>query len=254
MSMGRPVAVVAGALRGVGTDISVALAAAGFDLALIDVADDGAQEAVNAISALDALASLFVADLADISSHHSLLQRIVAECGPIACLVNHVAAPALPRADLLDVSPGSFDGVLDVHLRGTFFFAQAVARHMSGVPSALPRSIVTVVSTDPEPTSPDGGLHSLFEASLGTMTRLFAVRMAPLNIGVFDVRPNASRTPASMGPNGPGQPQIASDGRFTIRRQAHAQGVARAVAALAARQLAFATGSVICVDSTLEIA
>ena len=51
--------------------------------------------------------------------------------GAIDCLVNNAGVPSPARGDLLDVRPEAFDQVLDVNLRGTFFFTQAVARHMT---------------------------------------------------------------------------------------------------------------------------
>ncbi len=252
MSAGRPLAVVTGARRGIGAGIAIELAARGFDLALTDLETAGSEATLAAIAAQGARATLFESDLARIEGHAELVERITIWGGPISCLVNNAGVPAAQRRDLLEVAADSYDRVLGTNLRGTFFFTQAVARHMAATPATHARSIVTVSSVSAEMASIERGEYCLSKAGLAMLTKLFALRLAPLGIGVFEVRPGIIRTPMTEGVAGAYDQRIA-DGLVPMARWGTPDDVARAVASLAGGQFSFATGTVVNVDGALSI-
>jgi NAD(P)-dependent dehydrogenase (short-subunit alcohol dehydrogenase family) len=252
MNPSRPLAIVTGARRGIGAAIAIELAAQGFDLALTDIEEAGADDVVGRIEGRGGAARMFASDLADVAGHAPVLDRIVAWRGPVACLVNNAGIGSPARGDLLDVTPAAFDRVLDVNLRGTFFFTQAVARHMAASPCPHPRAIVTVSSVSVEMASIERGEYCLSKSALGMMTRLFALRLAPLGIGVFEIRPGVIRTPMTDAVSAKYDERIA-DGLVPMGRWGEPEDVARAVAAVGAGRNAFATGSVIHVDGALSI-
>ena len=252
MTQGRPLAIVTGARRGIGAAIAIELASRGFDIALTDIDTTGAEETLAAIEARASRARLFAFDLGDIERHGDVVAQISAWGGPVACLVNNAGIPALQRGDLLDVASASYDRVLDVNLRGTFFFTQAVARQMLANVAAHSRSIVTVSSVSAEMASVERGEYCLSKAGLGMLTKLFALRLAEHGIGVFEVRPGIIRTPMTEAVAGSYDQRIA-DGLVPMKRWGFADDVARAVAALATGELGFATGSVVNVDGALSI-
>jgi NAD(P)-dependent dehydrogenase (short-subunit alcohol dehydrogenase family) len=248
----RPLAVVTGGRRGIGAGIGVELATRGFDLALTDIDGDGAEATIAEVVAVGARATFFQSDLGAIHDHPPLVERIFESCGPIVCLVNNAGVPAAQRGDLLDVGVQSFDRVLGVNLRGTFFFTQAVARHMLAQPSIPNRTIVTVSSVSAELASIERGEYCISKAGLGMLTRLFALRLAPHGIGVFEVRPGVIRTPMTEGVAAKYDQRI-GDGLVPMARWGEPRDVACAVASLASGDLAFSTGSVLHVDGALSI-
>lgn len=249
----RPLAVVTGARRGIGAGIAIELASRGFDIALTDIDSSGAEPTLAAIGAHGARAKLFESDLGRVEEHAEVVERIVDWGGAISCLVNNAGVPAPSRGDLLAVTPQSFDKVLDVNLRGTFFFTQAVARHMAeGASDAASRAIVTVSSVSVEMASIERGEYCMSKSALGMLTKLFALRLAPLGIGVFEVRPGVIRTPMTEAVAGTYEQRIA-DGLVPMGRWGYPEDVARAVAALCSGQLGFSTGSVVNVDGALSI-
>jgi NAD(P)-dependent dehydrogenase (short-subunit alcohol dehydrogenase family) len=252
MNPTRPLAVVTGARRGIGAGIAIELAEQGFDLALTDIDDAGAEEVLGEIAARGGAARMFAFDLANVGGHAAIVDAIVAWRGPIACLVNNAGIGSPARGDLLDVLPAAFDRVLDVNLRGTFFFTQAVARHMAASDCAHPRTIVTVSSVSVEMASVERAEYCLSKSALGMLTRLFALRLAPLGIGVFEVRPGVIRTPMTEAVSAKYEERIAG-GLVPMGRWGHPDDVARAVASVAAGRIGFATGSVLHVDGGLSI-
>ncbi|MDR5780766.1 3-ketoacyl-ACP reductase [Caballeronia sp. LZ065] len=250
----RPLALITGARRGIGAGIAAELARQGFDLALLDIAEDGADEVLAAAEAHGARAAFWQHDLADSGAHRALVERIVGACGPIACLVNNAGVSADARGDLLELGERSYDKVIDINMRGTFFFTQAVARHMAEDthPAQHARTIVTVSSVSAELASTERGEYCMSKAGLGMLTKLFALRLAPLDIGVFEIRPGIIRTPMTEAVAARHDERIA-DGVVPMRRWGVPADVASAVAALASGQMQFATGSVLNIDGALSV-
>ena len=253
MNQARPLAVVTGGRRGIGAGIAVEFASQGFDIALTDIEETGADDVLRQIEGAGGRARLFAFNLADVPAHAEVIERIVEWGGPIACLVNNAGVGSPARGDLLDVSAAAFDSVLDINLRGTFFLTQGVARHMAQSECAFPRSVVTVSSVSAEMASIERGEYCVSKSALAMVTKLFALRLAPLGIGVFEIRPGVIRTPMTDAVSAKYEQRIA-DGLVPMGRWGYPEDVARAVAAVGSGRMAFATGSVINVDGALSIA
>lgn len=247
----RRLAIVTGASRGIGAAIGLELAARGFDVAVADV-QPPSQETLSAFVAAGADVRYFPFDLADDRSHPAVLDAIVDWGGSIATLVNNAGIGSPSRGDLLDVAPESFDRVVGVNLRGTFLFTQAVARHMVSVNSTHSRSIVTISSVSAAMASVERGEYCISKAGLAMVTSLFALRLAPHGIGVFEIRPGIIKTPMTE-PVAQKYDERIRDGLVPMCRWGQPEDVARATAALATGDLQFATGSVLQVDGALSI-
>ncbi|MCW5320153.1 3-ketoacyl-ACP reductase [Verminephrobacter aporrectodeae subsp. tuberculatae] len=255
MHTARALAVVTGARRGIGAAIAIDLAAQGFDLAITDLGPEGADATLDAIGAHGGRARFFASDLAEVGAHPALVDTITDWGGPIVALVNNAGIGSPRRGDLLEVPPQAFDRVLGVNLRGTFFMTQAVARHMlqTPAPAAAPaRSIVTLSSVSADMASVERAEYCLSKSGLSMLTKLFALRLAAAGIGVFEIRPGVIRTPMTQAVSADYDQRIAQ-GLVPMHRWGQPDDVARAVRALALGQLAFASGSVLCVDGALSI-
>jgi len=248
-----PTALVTGARRGIGRSICVALARRGFDIVLTDVVKDEDATTTCALIRDEGQDALFIqSDLSDIASHANVVEEALRFKGSIECLVNNAGIGSPSRGDLLDVSPQAFDTVLGVNLRGTFFMTQAVARHMSSTRSNSARSIVTVTSVSADMASPERAEYCLSKSALPMMTRLFALRLAVANVGVFEVRPGIIRTPMTSGVADKYEARF-REGLVPAGRWGESDEVGQAVATLADGLLPFATGSVVNVDGGLSI-
>jgi NAD(P)-dependent dehydrogenase (short-subunit alcohol dehydrogenase family) len=256
MSRERPVALITGGRRGIGRGIAFALAEAGFDLVINDLERDAEAEATLAgIGERGARADFVAADVADLAAQPRLVDTAFAAFGRLDCLVNNAGVSVLSRGDLLDVSPESYDRCLDTNLRGPFFLTQRVARRMlEQAPPAggPPRSIVSITSVNAEVASVNRGEYCVSKAGVAMLTRLFALRLAPHGIGVFEVRPGIIRT-AMTAPTAERYEREIAEGLTPIARWGEPADVGRAVATIATGQLPFSAGQVIYVDGGLSL-
>jgi NAD(P)-dependent dehydrogenase (short-subunit alcohol dehydrogenase family) len=254
MAERKGTALVTGARRGIGRGIALALAAAGFDIVINDLAaDEEAAGTASAVAALGRQAAVVVGDIADLDGQERLVDAAWSRFGGIDCLVNNAGVSVLSRGDLLDVTTESYDRCLDTNLRGTFFLTQKIARRMLAAPAgAGHRSIVTISSISAEVASVSRGEYCIAKAGLSMLTRLFALRLAEAGIAVYEVRPGIIRT-AMTKPSAEVLDRLIADGISPIRRWGEPEDVGRAVATLAAGGLPFSVGQVVMVDGGLTL-
>ena len=256
MTTERPVALITGGRRGIGQGVAFALAEAGFDLVLNDLERDADAEATLAgIDQRGGRADFIAADVADLAAHPGLVDAAFAAFGRLDCLVNNAGVSVQSRGDLLEVAPESYDRCLSVNLRGPFFLTQRIARRMlEQAPRAggPPRSVVSITSVNAEIPSVNRGEYCISKAGASMLTRLFALRLAPHGIGVFEVRPGIIRTPMTAPVAERYEREIAA-GITPIARWGEPADVGRAVATIATGQLPFSVGQVLYVDGGLSL-
>jgi NAD(P)-dependent dehydrogenase (short-subunit alcohol dehydrogenase family) len=250
--MTRPAAIVTGGARGIGLACAEALADAGFDILVADLAETAAGELAADITARGAKFAYVSCDIADLSSHAALVETAMRDLGRVDCLVNNAGIGAVVRGDLLDLKPDNFDRALGVNLRGTVFLSQAVARAMLRQRSDHPKSIITITSVSAEMASPERSEYCISKAGLSMWVKNLALRLAPENIGVFELRPGIIRTDMMAGVTAKYDALIDS-GLVPAKRWGEASDIGAMVAALAAGRLGFSTGSIINVDGALSV-
>jgi len=131
-------AIVTGASRGLGRTFANALARAGADVAVTARARSTLNDTCAEITALGRRAVPIVLDVREHPSITAAVEEAHAALGAIDILVNNAGLNVRKRA--LDVTWDDWNLVVDTNLRGAFFMAQAVARHM------LPRRYGRIVN------------------------------------------------------------------------------------------------------------
>lgn len=254
MSDGR-VTLVTGGCSGIGLAVARELALKGLSIGIMDRTAPDADRLASDLRKLGAPnAHVVSGDLAAIETHDALLDEIEATLGPIDVLVNNAGVPARVRGDLLEMKPDSFDHVLGINLRGTFFLTQAVGRRMASRPrvGGRARSIVVISSVSAVMASPERGEYCLSKSALPMLVKLFALRLAEHGVGVFEIRPGIIRTQMTAGVVARYDPLIAG-GLVPAGRWGEPEDIARAVLMLLQNDLSFGTGSVIAADGGLSI-
>jgi NAD(P)-dependent dehydrogenase (short-subunit alcohol dehydrogenase family) len=246
------VALVTGGQQGIGLGIAEAVAGAGFGVALAAEVAEDAPAVAAALETLGPGTRYFRHDIGEIAGVPALLDRVEAELGPITTLVSNAGVPARVRGDMLELAPESFDSVLDVNLRGGFFLAQEVARRMAARTADRYRAMVFVTSVSAAIVSIERAEYCISKAGASMMAQLFAVRLAPLGIGVFELRPGIVATAMTAGVRETYDTRIA-EGLVPAARWGQPADVGSVVVPLVEGRMAFATGAVIPVDGGLSI-
>jgi NAD(P)-dependent dehydrogenase (short-subunit alcohol dehydrogenase family) len=122
------VAIVTGASRGLGQYLARALAKSGADLILTSRRKDDLLPFVAEIEALGRRAIPLALDVRDQKSIEAMSAAAHEAVGQIHILVNNAGCNV--RKPALEVTWDDWNLILDTNLRGSFFVAQQIARHM----------------------------------------------------------------------------------------------------------------------------
>jgi 3-oxoacyl-[acyl-carrier protein] reductase len=226
-------ALVTGANQGIGREIAVSLAARGARVA-INYPNPGSRP-----EALDAFGSGAIAVQGDVGSTEQidrLFEEVDRAFERLDILVNN--AGIFPRASVFELDEGTWDRVLAVNLKGTFFCSQQAARRMSAQRSG---AIVNIASESAIVPDPVGAHYCASKAGIVALTKCFAKALAPLNIRVNAVAPGMTDTAQPR--YGYTEEQIAARGAANPSgRIATSADVARAVLYLVSPISEYVTG------------
>ena len=246
-------ALVTGARRGIGRAIALALAGAGFDVAVNDVAESPELSAVAAeIAALGRKSLAVAGDVGEIAGHAALLDQVEAALGALTTLVNNAGVSVLTRGDLLEVTPESYDRCLDINTRGTFFLTQAFARRLLARPhdGERHRSVVTVSSANAVAASIARGEYCVSKAGVSMVSKLFAARLSDEGIGCYEIQPGFIETDMTA-PSKPRYDQLIAGGLTVIQRFGQPGEIGRIALTLAQGLLPYTSGQIIQADGGL---
>lgn len=257
ISITRRVAAITGAAGGIGRGIAACLARRGFDIVACDRSfDSDARDFIAALADRAEVKAAFVeADLSALSNFGPLVDEIYGAFGRVDCLVNNAGVSVKSRGDLLDVTPESYDQNFSVNTRAGFFLTQAMVRRMlgqQGQGGEGERSVIFISSSNAVIAALDRGEYAMSKAAVSMMSKLFSVRLAPHGIAVYEVRPGLIETPMTAVAQERFD-KLLADGFTPINRWGTPDDVGRAVAALAAGELPFATGIAVQIDGGMHI-
>ncbi len=242
--MAQPIALVTGGSRGIGRAIAEELSRDHHVIATYNRNRAAADSLAAATGA-----TVLPCDLADPDSIQQLLEDVRTRCGVVNLLINNAGVAPRERRDMLEGTSESFDELLATNLKGPYFLTQQIARWMLERESGR---IVFISSISSFTASTNRGDYCMSKAALSMAVKLFAARLAPHKIPVFEIEPGIIRTDMIASVAAAYEQRIA-DGLLPQRRMGEPSDVARAVRAIADGQLDYSTGQVLHVDGGFHL-
>jgi NAD(P)-dependent dehydrogenase (short-subunit alcohol dehydrogenase family) len=247
---GRVVIVTGGAM-GMGLATAVAFADEGAHVAIVDIADDAANEAVVAIKQSGGIATYIRADVGTGDGAKAAIDATVTAFGGLDVLFNNVGIqPAESYCNAEDTPEAVWDRIMDVNVKSHFLMAKY------GVPHMRLRGGGVIINN-----ASVQGLQSMrgvppYAASKGaclSLTRQLAVEYAHERIRVLAICPGTIDTPLVRIALGRDPSTYAAN--LANAAKAHPLGrigqpeeIANVVLFLASDGASFMTGEYVCVD------
>ncbi len=231
------VALVTGAARRIGRAIALALAEAGFDLALHYGTSQAETEATAAeVRALGRRAVTLRADLMREAEVAALVPAATEALGPVGMLVNN--ASTFEREEWDDATRDSWDRHLEPNLRAPFVLSQALAR---ALPAEAEGLIINLLDQRVWSLTPNFISYTVSKSALWSLTRQLALALAP-RIRVNGIGPG----PAMRGPRQTPEHFDMQVAKTPLQRPSSPEEIARGVLAILA--LPSMTGQMIALD------
>jgi NAD(P)-dependent dehydrogenase (short-subunit alcohol dehydrogenase family) len=180
---------VTGGSKGIGKDIALAFAKQGADVVITGRNEADLVSTTNELKRIHPNAFYLKADIQDIQSVHEMVDNAVSTLGNIDILINNaginIAKPAL------EVTEKDWNQVIDTNLKGTFFCAQRVGKHMIEqgggkiINMASQMAFVGYIKRSVYCSSKGGAVQ---------LTKALAVEWAPYNVRVNAMAPTFIET------------------------------------------------------------
>lgn len=245
MSDDARVAVVTGGASGMGEATCHELGRRGHKVAILDVDSQAAQRVCETLRAAGATALAVVADVSDRGAVEEAFAKVRSELGQVGILVT--SAGVVGFEPFSEITPESWQRIIDVNLTGTFHCCQVALPDM--VAAGWGR-IVMISSSSAQRGSPGMAHYAASKGALITLTKSLAREYAGAGITVNNIPPSGIETPM--------QRQSQADGNLPSNETMAAQipvghlgtgdDIAAAVGFLCSQEAGFITGQVLGVN------
>jgi NAD(P)-dependent dehydrogenase (short-subunit alcohol dehydrogenase family) len=230
-------ALVTGAAHRIGRAIALALANAGFDIAVhCHTARDAGAATCEQIRGTGRRAVLLPADLGDEAATRALLPQATAALGPIGVPVNNTSP--FERDEWQDATRASWDAHIEPGLRAPFVLMQQFAR---ALPADAEGVVINMLDQRVWSITPHFVSYTVAKAGLWALTQSMALALAP-RIRVNGIGPG----PALASPRQTAEQFARQAASVPLRHGTSPQEIARAVLAILA--LPAMTGQMLALD------
>jgi NAD(P)-dependent dehydrogenase (short-subunit alcohol dehydrogenase family) len=174
------VALITGASGGIGKSLAHGLAMAGATVAVTGRDAGKLEQLAGSIREAGGKAEAFAADLTHVETVGPLVASVVEQLGRVDVLVNCLGVNK--REPVFEVTPETYDWIMNVNLKGVYFLSQAVAAEMAKRGEG--GRIVHIGSVNAAIGLQDISVYGLTKAALVQNTKVMAVEWAEHGIRV----------------------------------------------------------------------
>ena len=248
-------ALVTGASRGIGLAVARELGVNGYRIAVLATREESCYpDSTKLLRDAGVHYAWFSGDIGKSEDRARIVREVTGLFGEIHVLVNNAGVAPKTRTDLLEMTEESFDFVVGTNTKGNMFMTQAVALQMMKQPVKGKKrgTIINISSCSAEVSSVSRGEYCVSKAGVSMLTRLFADRLAPEHIFVYEIRPGVIRTDMTSEVEEK-YTKLIEQGMFPIARWGVPGDVAKAVRAFCSDDFCYTTGNYIDVDGGFHI-
>jgi NAD(P)-dependent dehydrogenase (short-subunit alcohol dehydrogenase family) len=179
-----------------------------------------------------------------------LVEQTIAAFGRVDVLVNNAGTNPY-FGPFLNADQGAWDKTFDVNLKGYFWCAREVARHLAG--RSATGSIINIASIAGLVASPMQGIYSMTKAAVISMTKTLALELGPSNIRVNAIAPGFVDTRLASAILKNDELVKSVVGRTPLRRYGTPDEIAGGALYLASDAASFLTGHTLVIDGGLTL-
>jgi 3-oxoacyl-[acyl-carrier protein] reductase len=241
----RKVALVTGGARGIGRACVRALAAAGYDIVLVDLLVPEMERTAAEIRDLGREAMMLEADVASHQRAQEVAASVKAEFGRVDFLLNN-AGKAMPKG-ILEIEEEEFDRTIAINLKSCFNYVSAIAPMMLEQGGGRIASMSSINALSGGVTAAVSRFaYASAKAGILGMTRALAKELGP-TILVNAICPGLIETELGNAVTRSRGPQIAASD-IALRRLGKPDDIAQMVVFLASSEPCFITGQTFTID------
>jgi NAD(P)-dependent dehydrogenase (short-subunit alcohol dehydrogenase family) len=248
ISLEGKVAIVTGASRGIGEAIARAFVESGARVVLAARKPDALHQVATSLGERAMAVPTHTGKESDCAA---LVAKAVERFGKVDVLVNNAATNPY-FGPLLGIDMGAWDKTFEVNLKGYFFMAREVARHLQSRAEKA-GSIIHMASITGLEAAPLQGVYGMTKAAVVSMTKTMAYELASSNIRVNAIAPGLvdTRFASAIVSNDEIVAEVVK--KTPLGRYATPDEIAGAAVYLASDASSFTTGHTMVVDGGLTI-
>lgn len=239
MKLANKVAIVTGAGRNIGEEVSKLFASEGATIAVVDLDRARGDKVAGDIIAAGGKAKGFVCDVGKEEDIVKCVADVLAAFGQIDILINNAAIS--DNKTMLDLSTQEWNRVLAITLTAPFLFGKHVAKAM--IARAKGGCMVNVSSTSGYYGRDRAIAYTAAKGGVANLTKSMAIQLAPHGIRVNSVVPNKIGSPVGKDEFDPNRPVLNLAGRAGVPMD-----LARAALFLVSDDSEFIVGAALFVD------
>ncbi|TVP70779.1 MAG: SDR family oxidoreductase [Leptolyngbya sp. LCM1.Bin17] len=183
-------ALITGASRGIGKATALALAKAGFDVALVSRSLEALKPVLDELQDYGVTARAYPLNLAQLEGIQAALADIVADFGTPTVMIN--SAGMGYTGPLATMPLDHWRQVIDLNLTSVLLCIQAVLPAMRAIGGGTIVNLGSIAATS---AFPDWGAYTVSKAGIVALTRVLAAEEQTHGIRVVTVSPGAVNTP-----------------------------------------------------------